>query len=478
MTQLQHVVVLMADQLRRDTLSCYGNLPVATPHLDALAKECVIFDRAYCASPLCVPTRISMYSGQWPHTTGAIVNGNGIDDELPYATLSAEHRTLYERLDAAGYQITQVGVQHVRAQPALGKRVPAAHIESFEAWRAWAEQNGVASDVDSLVAEHLRPVPNFNHGKPVAIHFPTPKAIAEFPHPVETFLDPWWATRAEQLIADLDPGTPQFFQALFWAPHPPYVVPEPYFSMYPLDEIELPESVGMWYPDQPASLLLQTPGILGSQLSREEYRAPWSAYYGLVTMVDDCIGRVIRALKDKDIWDDALVIFMLDHGELLGSHALMQKHCCYEEAAHVALMVKPPRGAAPGRREQLVGHIDFANTICDYAGIAPMEESPGQSFRPVVEDTAAPWRDVTFMEYNGDWGRSTPMRAVVADIAGQTFKYIYHFEDHDELYDVSADPLEKTSLARDPGYQALRSQLRQRVAQWMADTGDFLRIPD
>lgn len=478
MNHPQHVIVLMADQLRRDALSCYGDLPVATPHIDAMASECVIFDRAYCSSPLCVPTRISMYTGKWPHTTGAIVNGNGIKNELPYATLPAEHGTLYEHLDAAGYQITHVGVQHVRSHPPLRERVPRAHIESFAEWEAWADQYGITFDIDGLVAEHIRPVPNFDQGKPVAMHFPTPKAIAEFPHEAETYLDLWWAARAEQLIADLDPTTPQFFQALFWAPHPPYVVPEPYFSMYKPDDIDLPETVGVWCPDQPASLLLQTPGVLGAQLSRDEYRAPWSAYFGLVTMVDDCVGRVVRALKAKGIWDDALVIFMLDHGEMLGSHALMQKHCCYEEAVHVALMIKPPGGTKSARRDQLVGHIDFANTICDYAGITPLTGSPGQSLRPIVEDAAAPWRDATFMEYNGDWGRSTPMRAVVADIDGQTFKYIYHFADSDELYNVTGDPLEKTSLAEHPDYQTIRLQLRRRVAQWMAETGDFLKIPD
>jgi arylsulfatase A-like enzyme len=197
----------------------------------------------------------------------------------------------------------------------------------------------------------------------------------------------------------------------------------------------------------------------------------------MVTMADDCIGRVVQALKAKGIWDDALVIFMLDHGEMLGSHALMQKHCCYEEAAHVALMIKPPGGKKSGRRDHLVGHIDFANTICDYAGVAPLRESPGHSLRPIIEDAAAPWRDVTFMEYNGDWGRSTPMRAVVADIDGQTFKYIYHVEDHDELYNLSNDPFEKTSLAEHAGHQMIRSQLRQRVARWMTNTGDFLHIP-
>ena len=91
------------------------------------------------------------------------------------------------------------------------------------------------------------------------------------------------------------------------------------------------------------------------------------------------------ALKAKGIWDESLVIFSSDHGEMLGCHHLMQKHCCYEEAAHLPLFVKPPGGAS-GRREQFVSAVDFAPTVCDYAGLAPPDGAEGVSYRSVVED--------------------------------------------------------------------------------------------
>ncbi len=123
-----HVILLMADHLRRDSLGCYGDRAVAMPNLDRLAEECVIFDHAYCATPLCTPTRVSMYTGKHAHTHGAIVNGHHYPEEKPFATAGPQHGTLYEALSAAGYGITHVGIQHCQTSPPLEERVPEADI--------------------------------------------------------------------------------------------------------------------------------------------------------------------------------------------------------------------------------------------------------------------------------------------------------------------------------------------------------------
>jgi choline-sulfatase len=470
-----HLVVMMADHLRRDCLSCYGELPVQTPHLDAFSREAVIFDRAYCAAPLCKPTRVSMYTGQWPHNHGVLVNGGSLTREFPYATLAANHPTLYEHLDRAGYAITHIGVQHCHADPLLEQRVPRAHIN--DGWQRWErEMKAAGKDLLSReVREHRRPCPDFEDGKPIVRHFPTPKAVKRYEPGLDWFPDWMWAGWVEEAIAALDPSRPQFIEALFWAPHPPLVVPEPYWSMYPPDNIPLPETVGMWCEGQPATLLHQFCGHMGSGLTRDEFRPAWSAYLGLVTLVDACIGRVIAALKRKGIWDNALVMYLQDHGEMLGCHALWEKNCCYEEAAHIPWLVKPP-GGGTGRRRQLIGHVDFANTLCDYAGAERLPGSQGRSLRPVIEKDSAEWRDATFIEYHGNHGRGTPIRAVVADIEGGQFKYIYNPGDRDELYDLVADPLEKQSLATSASHQRIRKALCERLSAWMIKTGDYLKV--
>ncbi|MDP7133936.1 MAG: sulfatase-like hydrolase/transferase, partial [Planctomycetota bacterium] len=123
-----HILLLMADHLRRDCLSAYGSLPVRTPNLDALADESVVFENAYCATPLCTPTRVSMYTGKYPHVHGAVAN------TLPATVTGPEHETLYERLDKTGYGITHVGVHHCRLSPSVEERVPAGIFESMKDW--------------------------------------------------------------------------------------------------------------------------------------------------------------------------------------------------------------------------------------------------------------------------------------------------------------------------------------------------------
>ena len=215
-------------------------------------------------------------------------------------------------------------------------------------------------------------------------------------------------------------------------------------------------------------------------------------YYGFVTMVDECIGRVVRALKSKGLWDEAYVIVTQDHGDMLGEHHLMQKMCPYEPAAHVPLLIKPPRGAgalqqpngtardevAYRRRAQLVSHVDFADTICDIAGIELLPGSQGRSYMPVLRDARAPWPNHTFMEHHGDQGRGAYWRAIVADVDGRRLKYIYTPGDVDELYDVTADPREVHSLVAESEYAGLRADLREQLFRWMRDEGDFLDPPD
>ncbi len=302
-----------------------------------------------------------------------------------------------------------------------------------------------------------------------------------FPHPPEDYLDAFWSRVAERKVGEMDWSRPRYLEALFWAPHPPFDVPEPYYSMYPEDEIELPQTVGRWPDGQPASLLLQPTKIAAAGLDRENWRAVRSAYFGLVTMVDACIGRVIDALKERGAWEESLVIFTQDHGDMLGDHALYQKQCFYEPAAHVPLMIKPPSGwgVEPGRREHLCTASDFCVTVCDAAGADPPPGADARSWLAPLRDANSDWRDEVFMEENGDQHVAPQRRrCVVADVDGETWKYAWHKGDVDELYNVSADPTEVNSLVHEPDCAEIRRGLRGRLNGWMRRTRDFERLPD
>ncbi len=473
-----HIVLIMADHLRLDCLSCYGDIPVSTPNLDALAAESIVFENAYCATPLCTPTRTSMYTGKYPHTHGAIVNGHAYPEEKPFGTAGPAHRTLYEILEAGGYAVSHVGVHHCQTEPPVRERIRDGFFVGVDDYRAYCSKRGVCQN--PRIWQELA-IPNIEWAgkRPVMARRPQSRKT-QFLHAADDFLDVYWARRAEEQIAALDPSQAQYVETLFWAPHPPLEVPEPYFNMYPEDDIALPETVGRWYPGQPASLLLQSCGQMGAGRIREEYREAWSAYLGLVTLVDDCIGRVIEALKARGIWDDALVIFTQDHGDLMGCHHLTQKHCLYEEAGHIPLLIKPPRSRGHGeRRAQLASAVDFCPTVCDYAALEPPDGVQGISLRPAIEQPETPARDAVFMEYNGDQGRNDwPMRGIVARHDGKLWKYIYTRNDVDELYDLEHDRRETRSLVAEPAVQDLRRTLRRQLAAWMAETDDLIALED
>lgn len=477
MDKRPHVVLITADQMRFDCLSSYGNLGVRTPHLDALAAESVIFDNAYCSTPLCVPTRISIGTGKWPHSTRTIINPNPRSRvENCWSTLGPEHATFYEHLSGYGYDIRHVGIQHILSEPKLENRIPAAKIITSVDHEDCMEAKGLPRNYHDFPGiskeDEYVPVIEFDNGRMIVKQAPSARYCLPFPYDSEDFKDFYFTHSMEQQISKADPGKPSAFIFQAWAPHPPLFAPEPYFSMYRPEDVSLPENVGRWYDGMPPSLLLGTGGFRSSQFSRDEWKKLWAAYFGLVTLADECIGRVIKSLKERGFWDDALVIFTMDHGEALGSHRMLEKMTMYEESAHVPLFIKPPGGVLSGRRKQMVGHVDIAPTICDYTRIPEMRGMWGSSLKGIVENPGVSWRDATFAEFNGDQSRAYPSRAIFTG----RYKYIYHFSAGEELYDLQEDPQETRSLAADPKLCALKSELRERLIRWMRETDDILDI--
>jgi len=306
--------------------------------------------------------------------------------------------------------------------------------------------------------EYRAPTPEFINGKMTSYWYTTAHT-GRHPIPLEHFYDTYMANRAVQFIERSSPDQPLALACLFWAPHPPLAVPQPYDSLYDADALELPANVGQWYDGQAAMQLTNLPGFMGATLSMAQWRRAWAAYLGLVTMVDHCIGRVIEALRQRGFWDDALVIVTADHGEMLGAHRMFQKMCMYEEAVRVPLFVKPPGcgdGGSAQRRGQLTSHVDLPATMCDYAGIN-WPAGDGMSLRPLIEQPDSSTRQMLFTEFNGNAGRGFFQRAAVT----AEYKYIYNHGDRPELYDLKGDPLETQNLCETEGNDQVERSLRR-----------------
>ncbi len=470
MSRPPHIVLLMADQLRADVLGAYGGSFGASPRLDRLSGESVVFERHLTNCPLCVPARIAQITGTWPHVHGAIVNAWD-PGERPYGTCR-NLPTFYEALAGAGYRVEHVGVDHLRCEPPLAGRHQRIRFSGNAAeHRQMLAERGRRIDVSATKS----PCVDYECGRPVVRDYTNANTVP-WTAPAEEFYDLWIADRAVEAVESADPAEPLALMAEFWSPHCPLSAPEPYFSMFDPAGLELPETVGRWYPGQSPMQLANLPGHVAAATTMEGWRRAWAVYLGMVRLLDDALGRVLDALERRGFLENALVVFTSDHGEMLGSHRMFQKMCMYEEAVRVPFWMRPPGGTGGagkgrGRRAALTQHLDLAATLCDYAGVESPAASRGMSLRRLVEDPSAEGHREVFVEFNGNSGRSYQQRALVTP----EWKYIHNHGHEPELYSRAADPLETRNLIQqEGGAPAEAAALRERLREWMASTGDCI----
>lgn len=467
-----NVLLFITDQQRWDTLGHTGRTPCRTPNLDRLAREGLAFDRCLTPSPLCSPARAALFTGRYPHATGVMNN----------LQLPLERPTLLEVLRDAGYETAYSGKWHLgrgRGGIALG---------------AWTGERG--DGYARWLAEH-----NYQDTWPYgqaefAFHMPGTDEWISSPHTApqqglsEWTYDDWIAARALEHLETRRRDRPFFHVCSFWGPHPIFVIPEPYYSLY--DPAQIPEPANFADPmhgkprSQTRSIWHQAARAHGT--TWEPWRRPMAVYWGYVTWLDELTGRVLGRLEALGLAGDTIVIMTSDHGEQMGSHGIFQKGCMYEESLRVPMLIRAPRLVPAGRRVgALVSLVDFAPTVMSLCGLADagsaLLEPHGRDLsrwltgaKPVPPDDcnagADPTAGAVFSEYapDGDFEQNAEMRCVIAP----RHKYVWSRRDRDELYDTLADPGELHNLADDPAASDLRQALRLRLHQWMRATGDPL----
>ena len=459
----QHdVVVLLCDQLQKNCLSTWGG-PVTTPTFDRLAAEGVVFERHYCATPLCIPTRASMMNGQWPHRHGALCNGGA-----GRSTIEQGSELLIDRLHDSGYRVAYDGIWHIRSSGEDDRTAEYPHFEpegfpyddqSAALKAAGLDPQAQRATVHDLTDEGI---------EPAQISVPVP---AKWERPLHEHPDMRRAKRIADFILSAPADEPIAVWSSLAAPHPPLLVPEPYMSMFDPDEIEQPPGFGADLSDRPRDVR-EAPGAMGTDGWEWERWAPAiAAYYGYVAFADHCHGVVMGALEESGRLDNSIVVASTDHGEMLGAHGIYQKMVMYERSINVPLIIRAPE-TEPCRRDHLTSQTDLAPTILDLVGMPPLQRAQGESMAPILRDDSADWREYTFSEYNGWRNGGFRMRAVMEE----RYKYIYHHEDRagDELFDLREDPEELHNLIDERSMDAVSERLRSRLVGWMRDTDDYL----
>ncbi|MBL4701858.1 MAG: sulfatase-like hydrolase/transferase [Phycisphaeraceae bacterium] len=254
-------------------------------------------------------------------------------------------------------------------------------------------------------------------------------------------------------------------------PHPPLWAPRKWAHKYHPDNVSMPATVGKWYQGMPAMQLANTAGQLGAHVPTEHWAHVWAMYMGMTSMLDDCVGQIVKALKDKGLYDDTLIVFTSDHGEMLGSHRLFQKMCLYEESIHVPLLIKTPGQKTARRVTEMTDHLDLTAAILEQAGSEPITDSTEKSLLPLANGhpNNRP-RKTIFAAYDGSSGQGFYHRMVRTN----THKFIHNIGDKPELYDMIEDPHETRNYANHPKVAPLQNKLANLLNGWMDQLDDPL----
>lgn len=449
-TYRPNVWLVMTDQQRWDTLGYAGNEVIETPNLDSLAERGHHFRWAYSSTPSCIPARASLMTGQDPWQTGILGMGEG---QGPAQCLE---NTLPESLAAAGYHTQSVGKLHVHPQRSLigfhntvldesGRRESPAFTSDYVDWLhrqdpdAHSDSHGVSWNSLHSRAWHL----------------------AETQHPTY-----WTATESIKFLERRDPSKPFFLNTSFARPHSPYDPPAPLLDQYLSADLP-PARIGDWADRH--DVTTWSPDAWQGRRSDAQVHRTRAGYHGAITHIDQQIGRIISVMRRMKLWQDTVVVFTADHGDMQGDHHLWRKTYAYEGSAHVPFIVVLPRRV----RERLgipdqtdsdapVCLQDIMPTILEACGVEIPDTVDGRSVLPILVDPEAPWRDAVHGEHSACYDRSAEMQY----LTDGRWKYIWFAEDgREQLFDLRADPYEETDLAAASEHAEELDRWRSRLVE-------------
>ena len=452
-----NVLVIMSDQHSRAVSGCYGHQIVQTPHIDRIAAQGTLFENAFCASPLCGPSRVAWITGTHPHTNGVITHNNARhrSGNSYRVTINPQTPSLVRALGDSGYQTMGAGFMHADHHVDDGDRFAALGFESYgltsetyaeivgpEVSRQYSA-NGIISE---MWEHHYRNV----EGKP-------------FPYDSSKMFDSMVMEDCKRLLAGRDPERPFFLYAGLRAPHPPWCAPPEFHGLYnPNDIGELP-NYKVDFRDKPRRVIERVNYYELWNLPEEMIRRSIAAYFGFVSYTDHCVGQLTGALEEAGLVDDTIVIYTSDHGEMLYENGICEKHTFFENALRIPLIVSHP-GQLPsgGRSESLVSNIDILPSVLEMTGTEVPAHVEGRQLGPAFAGESI--RDHVYSEY---YHSLDPCRMV----RDNRYKYIHTEEDICELYDLQNDPREQINLA-------WYSQYADRVARMDALAMDGWEVPD
>lgn len=488
--QRPNILFITADQWRGDCLSARDHACVKTPHLDALISDSILFENHYSVCAPCGPARASLLTGMYLQNHRSCRNGTPLDQR---------HTNIALELAKIGYEPVLFGYTDTSrdprtTDPSVLKQflyegvLPGFHpqrllLDNLDPWINDLKQKGY--DVPTNHRDIYEPIDppsdKTDHGRT----FPPAAYSAE---------DSMTAYLTNEVISYISEQKQGWFTHLsYLRPHPPFVAPEPYNAMYSTADVPPPiraetakseadghpwlscalESMGDWFDPWMQSSI----GDSGYDLDVLQTRA---TYYGLITKVDHYIGVLIDHLKQTGQYENTLIIFTSDHGELMGDHWLFGKRGYFDQSYHIPLIFRDPRNSADSTRGQRVNRftesVDIVPTILEWVGMDIPRQCDGKSLIPFCNGTPpAEWRTEVHWEYDFRDVTDTSVEenlGITLDqctlnvIRDDRFKYV-HFNNLPALFfDVEADPNNFSDISKNPEFACDMLNYTQKMLSW------------
>jgi arylsulfatase A-like enzyme len=500
-----NILILTADQMRAEHVGYAGNPVIRTPHLDSLAGEGVQFERAYVNCPLCMPSRATLFTGLSPRGHGVRTNGIPLSTAIP---------TLPGLLRKRGYRTASIGKIHLSNYELYPDRRPEAGPEAFPELREnWLSGRTYGAPTPYYGLEHVELT--VGHGAQVEGDYarwlreqhpeqwrrlqqeaprPSPRGAegcATFPLDEEYHHTAYVANQTIGWLRGAAGDEPFFLLSSFPDPHHPYVAPEPWDRMYDPDEVIPPvgrpgelDELHPHFRDIYENDLWVSGRRRATRTSEEHLREIIAYTYGMVSLLDKHVGRVIAELERLGLRERTVVLFLSDHGDLMGDHGLLNKgpfH--FEGLLRVPLIWSWPGRFPPRRSRSLASLLDVVPTMLELAGVDYPSETgvpgqlpplPGRSLLPLLQAEQETVQESVVVENDEDY-LGLRLRTIVAERYKLTsYTGAAGEEAWGELFDLQEDPSELHNLWNDPASSAIRAKLTRELHHELVRTDSVL----
>ena len=461
-----NILFLFSDQHRADALGCAGHPVVKTPNLDRLAGEGVRFENAYCATPLCVPSRVSLATGRYPHNTGTNTNNEGY--------LHPDTPMISHAFRDAGYCTAVLGKLHMAQKagagspecddwchaagyddclPIHGKAWSCVYEEpDFDAYLKWLATTGKLEAFQQDYRERCFGGWMFPDIQPKPKGYAAPSILEPEEHQ-----DGFITRKACEWLEQVGIDQPWFCWVNWGGPHDPWDAPGKFGRMY--DPAAMPPPIADGLENAPEKLRKHAQKHTEG-MPDESWREVMAQYYGSISFIDDGVGKILDVLEKRGLLPNTIVVYASDHGEMMFDHRMLHKELMYEASSKVPLIVRLPGGETRSVPAP-VSLLDLVPTLLDLAGVErqAMPVLHGTTLLPDLGGEARPDRPV-FCEMNktkmirqGPWKFSTDPEF-----------------DLDQLFNLDDDPNELINLAALPGHAERVNTFRKALLDWMINT--------